>query len=73
MSKRQALLLEGNLASPPVVSDFLDAVKAWDEKRKGPKQDDPVHGAAFANVNVGRPAGSQQCQQASVKSALEFK
>ena len=73
MSKRQALLLEGNLASPPVVSDFLDAVKAWDEKRKGPKQDDPVHGVAFANVNVGRPSGSQQCQQASVKSALEFK
>ena len=73
MAKRQALSLEGNLASPPMVSDFLTSLKAWVDKGKAPRPSDPVHGAAFDNIKVGKPSGSQYCQKAAVNCALEFK
>ena len=73
MSKRAAVLMEGNLLSPPTVSDFLNALKAWVDKEKAPIPIDPLHGAAFQNVKVGKPSGSQYCQKAAVNCALEFK
>ena len=73
MSKRAALMLEGNLDSPPLVSDFLATLQAWVDKENAPKPIDPVHGAAFDNIKVGKPSGSQYCQKAGVKCALEFK
>jgi hypothetical protein len=70
--KRQALLLEGNLAPPPPVSVFVGALKKWLEKRTAPKRSDPLHGPAFVNEAGGQPSGTKNLEVTATKSALRF-
>ena len=72
MAKRELLLLEGNLASPPPISLFLDALKRFADKQKAPRELDPVHGSAFAHGNK-KPAGSETGQIAAINCAMQFK
>ena len=72
MSKRNMLLLEGNLASPPPVSLFLDALKRFADNQKAPRESDPVHGSAFAHGNK-KPSGSEYSQTAAINCAMQFK
>ena len=70
MSKRTANLLDANLAAPPSVSTFLEALKKQYKARQ--VKPDPVHGTMLQNATKQKASGALCAERAAVQSALDF-